>query len=723
MLNEQWCEASFKNYNIESKVDTELRTNKVNASILIHESEQFTRHRDLEAPNSVVVYCSNQQIWFICAYMRPREHDFNEEVLATLANSLEHILNKELNSNIIFAADLNHEDDMVDLYLGDYLQRCEDFSGPNHFGNPGTTPNTLSAIYSNIWPVEISQIEQSRNLSDHIAMKFTYESSKGRTPSRSYVPNRNLAQYIQKSILRDQGWQLHQQYPSSSQRRKRVKNVNNELKSQARLQQVIDLLKDGYTIDRIESTLNSQWNTFRNTTVATMFNRYGLDEDLKTKWRKFRAVSGKLLKPKLKIANQIIDKNGALLSGMNMVKLLAKEYARLTAADDPEFMQTATSYPADYDLPDEWTTELSNNMSQGKALTFDCIPDTLFRLRTEDDPKHTHEDKIKIKIAKDIFQEEFWSQKAIDLHLRGRLIPVSKLKNGVPKVEDIRFIVCLSAVHKAAEIMLLKPLKKYCEENMTHIQRGFIKGFSTHKNIVELIEELKDGKEALFIDLRSAFDQVIRSKLYDILQEKQILNTNELSLLKFLHSNSTVSVVGQVIKPSIGVPQGSKLSPFLFNIYVFDLLVQLNTVGKCLAWADDIVITAKKNDDLKMAEDVINDWSKVNKIKLNSQKSAYFSSKSQNSEIETAIEYKYLGILIGRNGNTKTHLQNMRKLLYMKASMIRRTTLINRRVASILYKLTIRPIIQYSQEAVKGGKNSGQQIEVLRRIARVAYRI
>ena len=63
---------------------------------------------------------------------------------------------------------------------------------------------------------------------------------------------------------------------------------------------------------------------------------------------------------------------------------------------------------------------------------------------------------------------------------------------------------------------------------MAHTQGEFIKGYSTQHNIIELIKDLNNGKEALFIDLKSAFDQVIRSKLYDIQREKEIISSREL---------------------------------------------------------------------------------------------------------------------------------------------------------------------------------------------------
>ena len=73
-------------------------------------------------------------------------------------------------------------------------------------------------------------------------------------------------------------------------------------------------------------------------------------------------------------------------------------------------------------------------------------------------------------------------------------------------------------------------------------QTGFVPQMSTHVNIKKLQSEIfkyksKDNKTLIFIDYRPAFNSIDRSKLYSIIESKNILDPDELSYLKCLHTH------------------------------------------------------------------------------------------------------------------------------------------------------------------------------------------
>ena len=77
------------------------------------------------------------------------------------------------------------------------------------------------------------------------------------------------------------------------------------------------------------------------------------------------------------------------------------------------------------------------------------------------------------------------------------------------------------------------------------------------------------------------------------------------------------------IKTETGVPQGSCISPILFNLYIDDLIKKLNeeTSNKTWAFADDIVVVTENKEQLRKVMEIINQWSSSNSININKAKS------------------------------------------------------------------------------------------------------
>ena len=81
-----------------------------------------------------------------------------------------------------------------------------------------------------------------------------------------------------------------------------------------------------------------------------------------------------------------------------------------------------------------------------------------------------------------------------------------------------------------------------------------------------------------------------------------------------------------------GVLQGSVISPFLFNLFIDDLIDSLNKIGICYAYADDIVIVCRTKEEQMETIKFIEEWIKSNDMNINIKKSAILNIRKRNNK-------------------------------------------------------------------------------------------
>lgn len=217
----------------------------------------------------------------------------------------------------------------------------------------------------------------------------------------------------------------------------------------------------------------------------------------------------------------------------------------------------------------------------------------------------------------------------------------------------------------------LSSLQKFCPT-----QAGFRRGFSSISQAIYAHEMATRFKlHHVFLDLKSAYDTVPLQKLFDSLVRRGV-SPGALSLLIHLFHECKSSIVvngfkTMTINKERGLMQGSVLSPLLFNLFIDDLAVLLDSrfplfnsvCHSAIFFADDIKLQHYDVIELQQLLNCLGVWLSQQGMSVNVSKCGAFSHPSlslstffiDNLVIPSVSEYSYLGfpfsftgILFGR---------------------------------------------------------------------------
>lgn len=183
-----------------------------------------------------------------------------------------------------------------------------------------------------------------------------------------------------------------------------------------------------------------------------------------------------------------------------------------------------------------------------------------------------------------------------------------------PNIENLRPISLTSCVGKVMEHVMRNRWNRYLEEKGLYPDTmiGFREKLSTQDAMIQLQHEIldvsvptNDNRAVLGLDLQSAFDKVRHSAILS--QASRLgLGRRSYNYIRDFLSNRTVKIqtgnlqLDEKTLGSVGTPQGSVISPLLFNLVMIGVAERLNAQVpqvRYTIYADDITLWVPGGSD------------------------------------------------------------------------------------------------------------------------------
>lgn len=315
---------------------------------------------------------------------------------------------------------------------------------------------------------------------------------------------------------------------------------------------------------------------------------------------------------------------------------------------------------------------------------------------------------------------------------QGTLITIAKPNTDHSKASNYRPITLLSVLAKNFEKIIKSILYQHIRNKIPNHQFGFQEKRSTVHPLTILVSNIQTARltgqnsAAIFLDINKAFDSVwhegLLYKLYLLNCPKYLLYVIKDYLNNRFLRVKVNSEYSTNFSTQQGVPQGSPLSPLLYNIYCHDIYTNedhntFNDNLYILQYADDTALVSHNSSitstltKLQQLMDRTLTWFNLWRLKANPLKSqliVFNHSQTNNSPtisingqiVENKPTANYLGMHLDHKLNFNHHTKLVKKKCITRGKHFRSLTYknkgINKKTAAHIYKSICRPILEYA---------------------------
>lgn len=265
------------------------------------------------------------------------------------------------------------------------------------------------------------------------------------------------------------------------------------------------------------------------------------------------------------------------------------------------------------------------------------------------------------------------------------VIPILKPGKNPDEYNSYRPIALSSVLAKIFEHLIKNRLEWILENKgiLSNTQFGFRRGLSTQDSLsifttaTRVAFSKKEHLVGVFLDISAAYDNVqlplLRQKMLQLSLPARMVN---IICNLYMHRSISVKVQNGLLPPRCvwkGLPQGSVLSPLLYNVYTYNLDKSVDSFCNILQYADDIVIYASScslvdiTNRLNSALSYLSDYLQNHGLSLSINKcnAVVFSRKNSlpvlnlhinNQNITIHDKVKFLGVILDRKLSGVHHL-------------------------------------------------------------------